>query len=147
MLSRQGLPHVARTPEQVADIARGAYVLLDCQGAPEAIVIATGSEVAISLEAVRALQEKGRRVRLVAMPSADVFEAQPADYREAVLPATVRRRVAVEAAHVDWWRKYVGLDGAVVGMTTFGESAPGKAVLEYFGFTPARVAEAVEALF
>lgn len=146
VLSRQGLPHIERTAEQLADIERGAYILLDCEGEPAVIVIATGSEVSISLEAVRQMQERGNPVRLVSMPSADVFESQEGSYREAVLPAGVRRRLAVEAAHVDWWCKYVGLDGAVLGMTRFGESAPGKAVMEHFGFTAENVADAIEEL-
>jgi transketolase len=135
VLTRQGVPHIVRTGEQLAGIDRGAYVLADCDGEPDVIVIATGSEVAVSLEAVKALQGEGNKVRLVSMPSTDVFDAQDEEYREAVLPSAVRKRVAVEAAQVDYWYKYVGLDGKVVGMTTFGESAPGKEVMAYFGFT------------
>ncbi|HEY0961753.1 MAG TPA: transketolase [Pseudomonadales bacterium] len=147
ILSRQNLPHIARSDAQLADIAKGAYVLLDCEGQPDAIVIATGSEVSISLQAVKELQAAGKRVRLVSMPSTSAFDAQPADWKEKVLPANVRRRVAVEAAHPDAWFKYVGLDGKVVGMTTFGESAPGPAVMKHFGFTPENVKAVVESLF
>ncbi len=135
VFSRQNLPHIARTPEQLAAIARGAYVLKDCDGTPELIVIATGSEVAIALEAVSALQAQGLRARLVSMPSTDVFEAQDAAYREQVLPQAVRARVAVEAAAADYWYKYVGLDGRVIGMRSFGESAPGPVLMKEFGFT------------
>lgn len=147
VLSRQGLPHLARSQEQMDCIARGAYVLHDCEGEPEAILIATGSEVSVALDSARALEQKGRKVRLVSMPSTDVFDAQDADYRESVLPSSVTRRVAVEAAHRDYWYKYVGLDGAIVGMDRFGESAPGKVVMEHFGFTAERVTEVVEGLF
>lgn len=142
VLSRQNLSHVARSPEQLAAVARGGYVLFDCEGVPEAIVIATGSEVGIALQAVQNLQAQGHKVRLVSMPSTTVFDAQPDDWKEQVLPSAVRKRVAVEAAHVDFWYKYTGLDGRVLGMTSFGESAPGAVVLEHFGFT----AERIEAL-
>lgn len=135
VFSRQNLVHQARTDGQVAAINRGAYVLEDCAGTPELIVIATGSEVGIARDAVRKLQEQGKKARLVSMPSADVFDAQDAAYREQVLPASVRKRVAVEAAAADYWYKYVGLDGVVVGMTRFGESAPGGALMKEFGFT------------
>ncbi len=146
VFSRQSLPHLERTPEQVEGIARGAYALLDCAGTPDAIVLATGSEVSICLEAVAALQKDGAKVRLVSMPSVDVFEAQPADYRESILPADVRARVAVEAGAVDYWRKYVGLDGKVIGMTSFGESAPGGVLMEHFGFTSQNVIDTVKSL-
>jgi transketolase len=146
ILSRQNLPHLARTDAQLADIAKGAYVLLDCNGAPEALVIATGSEVSIALQAVKELQAVGKRVRLVSMPSTSAFDAQPAEWKEKVLPSSVRKRLAVEAAHPDAWYKYVGLDGKVIGMTTFGESAPGPAVMKHFGFTPEKVKAAVESL-
>jgi transketolase len=147
VLSRQNLPHLARNEAQLADIAKGAYVLLDCVGTPEAIVIATGSEVAVALQAVKDLQAAGKRVRLVSMPSTSAFDAQSTEWKEAVLPAAVRKRLAVEAAHPDAWYKYVGLDGKVIGMTTFGESAPGPAVMKHFGFTPEKVRAAVEGLF
>ena len=146
VFSRQGLAHQDRSAQQVSAIARGAYVLQDCDGAPEAIVIATGSEVEISREAVKQLQGKGVRVRLVSMPSTDVFEAQDAAYKESVLPSSVRTRVAVEAAAADYWYKYVGLDGRVIGMTTFGESAPGDVLMKEFGFTAENIVAAVSEL-
>lgn len=146
VFSRQGLAHQERTPEQVSAIARGAYVLQDCDGEPEAIVIATGSEMEISRDAVTQLQNNGLRVRLVSMPSTDVFEAQDAAYKESVLPASVRARVAVEAAAADYWYKYVGLDGRVIGMTTFGESAPGGALMKEFGFTAENIVATVSEL-
>ena len=119
---------------------------MDCDGEPEVVIIATGSEVGVSADAVRALQEEGLAARLVSLPSVDVFERQDESWRESVLPASVRRRVAVEAGAVDYWRKFVGLEGCVVGMTTFGESAPGGVLMEHFGFTAERVAEAARSL-
>ena len=135
VLSRQNLPHQARSDEQVQGISRGAYILKDCEGEPSVIVLATGSEVAISLAAVESLQAEGVKARLVSIPCVDVFEAQNAEYREQVLPNVVRHRIAVEAAGVDYWHKLVGLDGKVIGMRTFGESAPGAVLMEHFGFT------------
>ena len=146
VFSRQNLPHQQRSAEQVAAIARGAYVLKDCNGVPEVIIIATGSEVGICVDAVARLQETGMRARLVSMPSTDVFEAQSAEYREQVLPRAVRARVAVEAAAADYWYKYVGLDGKVIGMTTFGESAPGPVLMKEFGFTVENVVSTATAL-
>jgi transketolase len=146
ILSRQNLPHLARSASQVNDIAKGGYVLLNCAGRPQAVVIATGSEVSIALEAVKRLQAAGKAVRLVSMPSTTAFDAQDPAWKESVLPSNVRKRVAVEAAHTDFWYKYVGLDGKVVGMTTFGESAPGPAVMKHFGFTADAVVAAVESL-
>ena len=139
VFSRQNLPHQARSDEQVQAISRGAYVLKDCEGEPSVIVLATGSEVSISLAAVESLQAEGVKVRLVSIPCVDVFEAQDAEYREQVLPNAVRHRVAVEAAGVDYWHKLVGLDGKVIGMRTFGESAPGAVLMEHFGFTAENV--------
>ena len=135
VFSRQNLPHQARSNEQVQGISRGAYILKDCEGEPSVIVLATGSEVAISLAAVESLQAEGVKARLVSIPCVDVFEAQNAEYREQVLPNVVRHRIAVEAAGVDYWHKLVGLDGKVIGMRTFGESAPGAVLMEHFGFT------------
>ena len=146
ILSRQGLPHLNRSSEQVNDIAKGAYILCDCEDEPESIVIATGSEVSVSLVAVLAAQALGIKVRLVSMPSTDLFDAQDEDYKESVLPFTVRKRLAVEAAQQDYWYKYVGLDGAVIGMSTFGESAPGPIVMEHFGFTAGNIQQAIESL-
>lgn len=144
VFSRQGLPHQERDPAQVDAIARGGYVLRDCDGAPEAAIIATGSEVALAVAAAERLAEAGRRLRVVSLPCAEVFEQQEAAYREAVLPADLLARVAVEAAHVDYWYKYVGLDGRVVGMTGFGESAPAADLMDAFGFTVDNVVAAVE---
>ena len=144
VFSRQNLPHQARSDEQLQAISRGAYILKDCQGEPAVIVLATGSEVAISLAAVETLQAQGIKARLVSMPSVDVFEAQDADYQEQVLPMSVRRRVAVEAAGVDYWRKFVGLDGKVIGMHTFGESAPGPVLMEHFGFSAENIVATVK---
>lgn len=146
VFSRQAIPHQPREPGQVDAIARGGYVLLDCEGEPEVLIIATGSEVAVSADAARALQEQGVAARLISLPSVDVFEQQDEDWRESVLPAGVRKRVAAEAGAVDYWRKIVGLDGCVVGMTTFGESAPGGVLMEHFGFTAERVADAARSL-
>lgn len=146
VFSRQNLDHIERTPEQVAQIARGGYVLVDSNGEPDAILIATGSEVGVTVKAAETLKAKGRNVRVVSMPSTSVFDQQDAAYKESVLPLSVLARVAVETAHVDYWAKYVGLDGAVVGMTTFGESAPGGALLEHFGFTVDNIVNTVEDL-
>lgn len=146
VFSRQGLPAMERSSEQVAAIARGGYILRDCEGQPEALLIATGSEVGPTLEAAEQLESKGRKVRVVSMPSTSVFDLQDAEYREAVLPRAVTARVAVETSHVDYWNKYVGLDGAVVGMATFGESAKGPDLMDYFGFTADNIAKTVEGL-
>ncbi len=146
VLSRQNLPAIARSPEQQLVIGRGAYVLLDCQGPPAAIVIATGSEVSIALDAVAQLQAAGKAVRLVSMPSTSAFDAQSKDYKEQVLPKAVRKRLAVEAGHPDSWYKYVGLDGKVIGMASFGESAPGPVVLKHFGFTADNIKATLEAM-
>ncbi len=141
--SRQNLPHQARSAAQVAAIARGGYVLKDSAGAPEIILIATGSEVGLAMDAAAQL---GDRVRVVSMPSTDVFDRQDAAYRESVLPSACRRRVAIEAGTADFWRKYVGLDGAVVGMHSFGASAPAEALFPEFGFTVDAVVAAARAL-
>jgi transketolase len=146
VFSRQGLPHLERSEEQLANIARGAYVLKDCDGEPEVIIIATGSEVSISLEATTTLQEQGLAVRLVAMPSVDLFQSQEQDYQDAVLPPAVRKRVAVEASASDYWYKLVGLDGAIIGMNSFGASAPGGDLMKHFGFTAEHVADVARSL-
>ena len=145
-LSRQNLPHQARDAVQISNIAKGGYVLLDCEGAPDAIIIATGSEIALAMDAAAALREKGRQIRVVSMPSTDVFDAQDEAYRDAVLPPSVTARVAVEAGVTAGWLKYVGLDGAVVGIDRFGESAPADEAFKYFGFTVDNVAAQVESL-
>ncbi len=143
-LTRQGLAPQERNAEQLANIARGGYVLSDSEGEAEAIIIATGSEVALAMQAQATLQAAGKQVRVVSMPSTDVFDKQDASYRESVLPSHILARVAVEAAHVDYWYKYVGLDGRVVGMSSFGESAPAGALFEHFGITADAVVAAVE---
>ena len=134
VFSRQGLAPMPRTSDQVAAISRGGYVLKDCD-APQAILIATGSEVELAMQAAEQLAEKGILARVVSMPCAEIFSSQDADYRDSVLPPSVRARVAVEALHADYWYKFVGLDGRVVGMTSFGESAPGDVLMKEFGFT------------
>ncbi len=144
IFSRQTLPHQVANAEQVEGVHRGGYVLMREQGDLDAIVIATGSEVALAVEAAERLTEAGRGVRVVSMPCAEAFEAQEAGYREAVLPSDVLARVAVEAGHTDFWHKYVGLDGRVVGMSSFGESAPAEALFQHFGLTADNVVAAVE---
>lgn len=135
VFTRQGVEPQPRDAEQLANVSRGAYVLKDFAADPDLIFIATGSEVELAMKAAEQLAAKGEKVRVVSMPSTDVFDAQSADYQEQVLPRAVRRRVAVEAGIADYWLKYVGLDGAVVGMTSFGESAPAEQLFEHFGFT------------
>jgi transketolase len=144
VFSRQGLPHQERSADALGNIARGGYVLRDCDGAPDAVLIATGSEVQLALAAAQQKEGEGKKVRVVSMPSPEVFEQQDAAYRESVLPSDVLARVAVEALHADFWYKYVGLDGRVVGMTTFGESAPTGDLMKHFGFTVERVVEVLE---
>lgn len=146
VFSRQNLDSFARTPEQVANIAKGGYVLVDSVGEPDVILIATGSEVGVTVKAAEALSAKGHKVRVVSMPSTSVFDRQDAAYKESVLPSHISARVAVETAHVDFWYKYVGFDGRVVGMTTFGESAPGPKLLEHFGFTVDNIVATAEEL-
>ena len=146
VFSRQNLDHIARTPEQVANIARGGYVLVDSVGEPDVILIATGSEVGVTVKAAEALTAKGKKVRVVSMPSTSVYDQQDVSYKESVLPSHIFARVAVETAHVDFWYKYVGFDGRIVGMTTFGESAPGPALLEHFGFTVDNIVSTAEEL-
>ncbi|VVQ28691.1 transketolase [Pseudomonas fluorescens] len=135
IFSRQNLQHQERDAGQIADISRGGYVLKDCAGEPELILIATGSEVGLAVQAFDKLTEQGRKVRVVSMPCTSVFDAQDAGYKQAVLPLQVSARIAIEAAHADFWFKYVGLEGRVIGMTTYGESAPASALFEEFGFT------------
>lgn len=141
VLSRQNLPCIARSREVMNDVCRGAYIIKDVSGTPEAIIIATGSEVALALKAAEELE--GLNVRVVSMPCAELFEEQSREYREFVLPSKIRNRVAIEATRSDWWRKYVGLDGLVIGMNSFGESAPGSKLFEHFGFTVEAVKNAV----
>ncbi len=147
VFSRQNLPHQPRSDAQLAQAARGGYVLADAEGGtPDVILIGTGSEVSLAVEAKKALDAAGMKTRVVSMPSTDVFDRQDAAYREAVLPKAVRKRVAIEAATADFWRKYVGLDGAVIGMTTFGASAPADALYKHFGITVDAVVEAAKSL-
>jgi len=147
IFSRQGLPHQARSAEQVANIAKGGYVLKAfADGAQDALIIATGSEVGLAMDSAAVLAEKGKNVSVVSMPSVDLFMAQDDAYKESVLPAAVRNRVAVEAGISDYWHKFVGLDGAIVGMETFGESAPAGELFKLFGFTVDNVVAKVEGL-
>ncbi|WP_431712628.1 transketolase [Serratia marcescens] len=146
VFSRQNLTQQPRTAEQLANVYRGGYVLKDCAGTPDVILIATGSEVGITVEAADKLTAAGRKVRVVSMPSTDAFDKQDAVYRESVLPAAVTARVAVEAGIADYWYKYVGLNGAIVGMTTFGESAPAEQLFAEFGFTVDNVVAKAQAL-
>ncbi len=144
IFSRQGLPHQTRSAEQIANIRKGGYILKDCDGTPDVIIIATGSEVALAMGAAEQLGDK--KVRVVSMPSTTVFDAQDDDYRELVLPGNVTARVAVEAAVTDGWYKYVGMNGAVVGIDRFGESAPAGQLFELFGFTVDNVVKAVNSV-
>ena len=146
VFSRQDLPHQSRSSEQIQAITKGGYILKDCQGTPEAIIIATGSEVELAMGAAESEALAERNIRVVSMPSTNVFDQQSAEYRESVLPAAVTSRIAVEAAVTDGWYKYVGLNGLVIGMNTFGESAPAKELFAYFGFTVDKVIEAVNSL-
>ena len=146
LFSRQGLPHQSRSAEQLANIAKGGYVLSDPDGETALVLIATGSEVALAMDAQAQLAADGIAARVVSMPSVDVFMQQDESYRESVLPASCKARVAIEAGVSDYWYKFVGLDGAVVGIDTFGESAPAKAAFEYFGFTTENVVETAKSV-
>ena len=146
VFSRQNLPHVPRTEAQIASISRGGYVLSDSEGQPEAIIIATGSEVELALKAAEELRAAGKNIRVVSMPSTNIFDAQDAEYRESVLPSAVTKRVAVEAGVTDLWWKYVGSNGKVVGLDRFGESAPAGLLFKEFGFTVENVVKHVEAV-
>jgi len=146
IFSRQGLAPQPRNEDQLNNIARGGYILQDCAVEPDAILIATGSEVGLAVNAAEQLTAAGKNIRVVSMPCAEIFCAQDADYRQQVLPIEVATRVAVEAAHEDYWYKFVGLEGAVVGMSTFGESAPGDELMKEFGFTVENVVDTVQQL-
>lgn len=146
IFSRQNLAQQARTAQQVADISKGAYILQDCVGQPELILIATGSEVGLAMSACTELSGLGFNVRVVSMPSTDVFDKQDAAYREAVLPLNVTARIAIEAGIADFWYKYVGLDGRIIGMHSFGESAPADELFKLFGFTVENVIETAKEL-
>jgi len=143
IFSRQGLPHQTRTDDQISNISKGGYILKDCDGTPDAIIIATGSEVALAMGAAEEMS--GKNIRVVSMPSTNVFDAQDEAYKESVLPKAVTARVAVEAAVTDSWYKYVGT-GAVVGIDHFGESAPAGELFKEFGFTVENVVKAVESV-
>jgi len=144
LFSRQNLPFQARDAERIRQVSRGGYVLSDATS-PKAIIVATGSEVSLAVAAQKLLADTGVAVRVVSMPSTNVFDRQDAAYRESVLPKGVKR-VAVEAGVTDYWRKYVGLEGAVVGLDRFGESAPAGELFKYFGITAEAVADAVKRL-
>ncbi len=146
IFSRQGLPCIARDDQQLANVERGGYILKDCQGMPEVILMATGSEVELAMNAADKIAEQGRKVRVVSMPATEVFDAQDAEYKQSVLPLEVSARIAIEAASADFWYKYVGLDGRIIGMTTFGESAPAGDLFPYFGFTVENIVAAAEDL-
>ncbi|MGR9100164.1 MAG: transketolase-like TK C-terminal-containing protein, partial [Gammaproteobacteria bacterium] len=146
IFSRQNLPHVSRTKNQIDEISRGGYVLKDADGKPEAIIIATGSEVDLALKAAEELNAKGRKIRVVSMPSTNVFDAQDKSYRDSVLPPSVTKRVVVEAGVSEGWWKYVGSNGRIVGMDRFGESAPAGQLFKEFGFTVENVVKNVEAV-
>ena len=146
IFSRQNLAHQDRDEQQLANVAKGGYVLQDCAGEPQAIIIATGSEVAIAMSAANQLKAQGQHVRVVSMPCTEAFERQSPQYQASVLPASVTARVAVEAAHSDYWYKYVGLNGSVIGMDDFGASAPANELFEMYGFTTDNIVNTVKSL-
>ncbi|PMG10755.1 transketolase [Vibrio splendidus] len=146
IFSRQNLAQQDRDAEQVANIAKGGYILKDCEGKPELILIATGSEVELAVSAAAELTAEGKKVRVVSMPATDAFDKQDAQYRESVLPADVTVRIAVEAGIADFWYKYVGFGGKIIGMTTFGESAPAGELFKMFGFTTENVVNTAKEL-
>ncbi|UNU86908.1 transketolase [Aeromonas dhakensis] len=146
IFSRQNLAQMDRTAQQLADAAKGGYVLKDCAGTPELILIATGSEVELAVAAYEQLTAKGRAVRVVSLPCTDVFDAQSAEYKESVLPSSVTKRVAIEAGIADYWYKYVGFGGKIIGMRSFGESAPAELLFKEFGFTVENVVATAESL-
>ncbi|EGU43485.1 transketolase [Vibrio splendidus] len=146
IFSRQNLAQQERSEEQVANIAKGGYILKDCEGKPELILIATGSEVELAVHAAAELTAEGKKVRVVSMPATDTFDKQDAEYRESVLPSDVTARIAVEAGIADFWYKYVGFGGKIIGMTTFGESAPAGELFKMFGFTTENVVNTAKEL-
>ncbi|ELV8803415.1 transketolase [Vibrio vulnificus] len=146
IFSRQNLAQQPRSAEQVADIAKGGYILKDSDGKPDLILIATGSEVELAVKAAEQLTSEGKKVRVVSMPATDTFDKQDAAYRESVLPSDVTARIAIEAGIADFWYKYVGFDGRIIGMTTFGESAPADQLFEMFGFTVENVVNTAKEL-
>ncbi|HEQ3514453.1 TPA: transketolase [Vibrio cholerae] len=146
IFSRQNLAQQPRSAEQVANIAKGGYILKDCAGQPELLLIATGSEVELAVAAYEQLSAEGKAVRVVSMPSTDAFDKQDAAYREAVLPSAVTKRIAIEAGIADFWYKYVGFGGRIIGMTSFGESAPAGELFKLFGFTTENVVKQAKEL-
>lgn len=146
IFSRQNLTQQDRTAEQLANIYRGGYILKDCEGMPELILIATGSEVGLAVDTYTQLSAQGKKVRVVSMPATDAFDAQDDAYKESVLPACVQKRIAIEAGIADFWYKYVGLNGKVIGMNSFGESAPAELLFKEFGFTTEHVLEIAHSL-
>ncbi len=146
IMSRQNLKAQNHTKEQLADIAKGAYILLDSEKTPDIILIATGSEVELAMETAKVLQKQNVQVRVVSMPCADVFAKQDTNYQEKILPKAVRKRIAIEALSEDFWYKYVGLDGAIIGMHSFGESAPANKLFPYYGFTVENILEKAKEL-
>ena len=143
-LSRQTTPNIKRYEATVLEIARGGYVIMESPGEPEAVIIASGSEVSLALDAAEQLTSKGRLIRVVSMPCMDLFDAQDQEYKDSVLPPKLQARVAVEAGVTALWRKYAGDKGRIIGLDRFGESAPGPVLFEHFNFTPEHVAEVVE---
>ncbi|WP_370677676.1 transketolase [Pleomorphomonas sp. PLEO] len=144
VFTRQALPQQSRTPEQLKAVTRGGYVLVDCEGVPELILISSGSEVGLAVDAAAELKKRGMQVRVVSMPCTRRFDDQDKAYRDAVLPPTVRKRVAIEASIASFWERYVGLDGMVIGMTGFGESAPADVLFDYFGFSKEKVLRKID---
>ncbi|MCI0653547.1 MAG: transketolase [Methylococcaceae bacterium] len=141
VFSRQGLPHQPRSAEQIQQIQRGAYILIDCTGRPDAILIATGSEVGLAVSAASNLRERGKKIRVVSMPCTNTFDQQDRDYRELVLPPSVSARISIEAGATDLWYKYVGISGKTIGIDRFGESAPANALFKEFKLTPEHIVE------
>ena len=146
IFSRQNLPFLERTKQQAENVVKGGYVLHDCEGVPELIMIAAGSEVSIALDAAQQLEQQGKQVRVVSMPSTDVFDQQDDAYKESVLPKSVSNRLAVEAGVADYWYKYVGLQGRIIGMDSFGASAPGGVAMKHFGFSEANIIQTAKQL-
>ena len=146
LFSRQNLAHIERTAEQIENIKRGGYVLVQGSVSPDAIIIATGSEIEMAINAANKLNEEGKKIRVVSMPSTDVFDQQDDDYKESVLPKDCRKRISVEAGVTDYWKKYTGLDGKELGVNSFGESAPAKKVFEHFGLTESNLINVVNDL-
>ena len=146
LFSRQGLAHMQRDESQLNNIKRGGYILLDTDGEPDAIIIATGSEVEMAMNTANKLNTEGKKIRVVSMPSTDLYDHQDDAYKETVLPNSCRKRIAVEAGVTEYWRKYIGLDGIALGVDTFGESAPAKEVYKYFGLTEENLLKTVNEL-